>query len=150
MPEDIHESMWNDIKQFIEDGHVAVTLEIFEEMILIDGGLGDFIASCKDAILFEVGADHWDWQTYIKHAQRMQTDYEPYISEFSGGTKKTIGLNDLSIIALAKTLAVPVLNMESKVVGASPNKRRIPNICEKEGILSVTINEFLRLENLRF
>ena len=129
---------------------MAVTPEIFEEMILIDGGLGDFIASCKDTIVFEVGADHWDWQTYIKHVQRMQPYYEPYISEFNGGTKKTIGINNLSIIALAKTLDVPVLNMESKVVGDSPNKRRIPNICEEEGILPVTINEFLRLENLRF
>jgi len=150
MPEDIHESMWNDIKQFIADGHAAVTREIFDEMIMIDGGLGDFVRASQDLILYEVGSDDWSWETYLVHVTRMQDDYKSYISEFIGGSKKTVCLNDLSIIALAKTLDVPVLSMEAKVTDESALKRRIPNICDYEDVMHVTISDFLRLENYKY
>lgn len=149
-PPDIHVSMWGNIRQFIADGHVAVTLEIFDEMTHIDSGLGDFIAACKEVILFEVGADSWDWETYLGHTTRMQEDYHRFISEFTGGTKKTVCLNDLSIIALAKTLGVPVLSMETKVPKDNQTKKRIPNICESEGVVHVDIREFLRAEGYTF
>lgn len=120
-------------------------------MILIDGGLGDFIGECKDAILYEVGGDTWDWETYLGHVNDMQTKYEIHISEFIGGSKSTIGLNDLSIIALGKTLGVPVLSMESRVPDeAVTMKRRIPNICDHEGVVHVSISEFLRIEKFSF
>lgn len=149
-PPDIHVSMWENIRQFIADGHVGVTLEIFEEMIEIDGGLGEFIHDCKEVILFEVGEGGWDWGTYIGHSNRMQEVHEQFISEFTGGSKKTICLNDLSIIALAKTLGVPVLSMEGRVSTNSQKKRRIPDICDSEGVDHVDIREFLRAEGLKF
>lgn len=149
-PPDIHVSMWEDIRQFIANGHVAVTQEIFDEMIHIDGGLGDFIKGSKDLILFEVSAGTWDWVTYLSHMTRMQDDYSQFISEFNRGVRGTVCLNDLSIIALSKTLSVPLLNMEVKVPEDSPKRRRIPNICESEGVVSIDIREFLRAEGYTF
>lgn len=149
-PPDIHVSMWANIRTFIADGHVAITQEIFDEMIHIDGGLGDFINGCKNVILYEVGTDNWDWETYLGHTTRMQEDYRQFISEFIGGSKKTVCLNDLSIIALAQTLGVPVLSMEAKIPEGNPTKKRIPNICEIEGIVHVDIREFLRAEGYTF
>jgi hypothetical protein len=38
----------------------------------------------------------------------MKVRHEAVISEYNGNRKNTIGLNDLTIIALAKTLGLPV------------------------------------------
>jgi len=150
MPLDIHESMWRRINQFIFDGNIGITTEIFDEMILIDGVLGEFIGNNKDKVLFEIGDNHWDWNKYLENSTRMQTIYEPFISEFNGGVKYTLGLNDLSIIALSKTLNLPLLSMETRCNLASPKKRKIPNICDSENIRHLTFTEFLRLEGFRF
>lgn len=40
MPPDIHESLWDAIRDLIARGDFAVTEEILQEMIMIDGGLG--------------------------------------------------------------------------------------------------------------
>jgi hypothetical protein len=149
MPEDIHESLWRRIKQFIADGHVAMTTEIFDEMVLIDGGLGDFISTLRDTILCEVGIDGWDWRTYITHTNRMQVSYRPFISEFNMNVKGTVGLNDISIICLAKTLGLPLMSMEKKTLMTSAARRKIPDICVLEGIRPLTFSEFCRLEGLR-
>ena len=149
MPEDIHDSMWNSIKRFIADGNIAVNTEIFDEMVHIDGGLGDFIASTKATIVLEVGGQ-WDWNSYLGHTTRMQNDYRRYISEFNGGSKRTVGLNDISIIALAKTLNLPLVSMESRVRDPNSNKRRIPDICDMERVSHLTFIEFLRTEGQRF
>jgi len=52
----------------------------------------------------EVG-DNWDWGTYIDHVNAMEDAHHDFISEYCGGSKKPC-LNDISIIALAKTLDV--------------------------------------------
>jgi len=56
----------------------------------------------------------------------MQKKHKNCISEFIGGTKKTVGLNDISIVALAKTLKLPVLSMEKPVPANAINKLKIP------------------------
>lgn len=148
MPEDIHQTLWRRIREFLASGHVAVTKEIFDEMLLIDGGLGDYIGGIKDTVLREVNNDGWDWRQYIGHTKRTQGAYRQFISEFNLGVRSTIGLNDLSIICLAKTLGWPVVSME-KTTRDSPNKRRIPDICELEGVRHCTFSDFLRGEGIR-
>lgn len=148
-PEDIHVTMWNFIRQHIADGHTAVTKEIFDEIVLINGGLGDFLKTCKDAMLFEIDQDRWDWQEYLNHTNRMQTVYRQFISEYSGGSRRTICLNDLSIVSLAKTLNLPVISMEDRVAARSAEKRRIPDICDLENVKHLYFNDFLRAENYR-
>ena len=128
---------------------MAVTHEIFEELLRIDGGLGEFLKTCKPVMLHEIGKGDWDWQTYLNHMVRMQETYREWISEYTGGSSKTVCLNDLTIVALAKTLNLPVISMESKIIDANAKKRRIPNICDMERVQHYTFNDFLRLEQYR-
>ena len=151
MPEDIHKTMWAGFCVRIEAGHIAATTEIYEEMCHIPGPVGTCIVECKKQIVVEVGENDWDWRTYIGHVQRMQVGHKNFISEFTGGSARTICLNDLTIIALAKTLGLPLVSME-RLVSEEPGsrKRRIPNICNAEGVEHLAFNNFLRREGLSF
>ena len=96
----------------------------------------------------EVGED-WDWGSYIDHCNKMEDDHHDFISEFTGGSKKTVGLTDISIIALAKTLNIPVVSMEKPVSNQS-QKLHIPDVCKLQKVDHVTFSEFCRKENLKF
>lgn len=150
MPRDIHESLWSNILEFIEGGNVATTKEVFDEMVYIPNGIGDFLNKPKEIVLLEVGDSTWDWQTYIGHVARTQDEYHDYISENNGNISGTVGLNDISIICLAKSLGLPLVSMEVLVPENSLKKRRIPNICKYESIEHLTFNDFLRKENFKF
>lgn len=150
MPRDIHVKLWDDIIDYIASGNVAVTKEVFDEIVYISNGIGDFVSANSEKILLEVGETHWDWNRYIAHNRLAQDSYQSFISEFNKNIKGTIGLTDLSIISLAKTLNIPLVNMESLISEASPSKRRIPNICKYEGVQSLTFNDFLRKEGFKF
>jgi hypothetical protein len=149
MPEDIHESMWNDFKvKCLESGIIAVTEEIFEEMEHIPGTVGKCIKENKASLLMEIGED-WDWGSYIDNVNNMQEDHRDFISEFTGGSKKTVCLNDISIVALAKTLDLPVVSMEEPVtVGAK--KLHIPDVCKIQKVDHLSFSQFLRKEKLKF
>src|SRR3984893_17660902 len=54
IPEDIHASLWKSVKATIAAGHVAVTKEIFDEIIQIQGSLGDYLNKNKALIVHEV------------------------------------------------------------------------------------------------
>jgi hypothetical protein len=149
MPEDIHESMWSGFKtKCLASGIIAVTQEIYDEMEHIPGSIGQCIKENKANILMEVGGD-WNWGAYITHVNKMQDDYHDFISEYTGGSKKTVCLNDISIVALAKTLKIPVVSMEEPVTIGS-KKLHIPDVCKLESIEPLRFSEFLRKENLKF
>ena len=117
-------------------------------MCHIPGDFGECLNDNQELLLLEVGGASWDALAYIAHYKRMQKEYAPFLSEYShGGSKKTIGLKDLTIIALAKTLGLPVVSMEKSVL-PSDSKRRIPDICQAEEVAHYTFNEFLRLEGI--
>ncbi len=61
-PEDIFDSLWIFVREKIAGGIFAVTKEIFDEMVHIDGGLGQYIDENKDTILYEVNQGDWDSQ----------------------------------------------------------------------------------------
>ncbi|PZR87629.1 MAG: hypothetical protein DLM68_08400 [Hyphomicrobiales bacterium] len=149
IPEDIHASLWKCVRGTIAAGHVAVTEEIFDEIIRIQGSFGNYLNTNKALILYEVTKGNWNWQDYLKHAAKMGLDHKPYIREFCGGSPKTVCLNDISIIALAKTLKLPVLSME-KPVDKNSKKRHIPDICAAEGVTHMNFNDFCRKEGFQF
>jgi hypothetical protein len=149
MPEDIHQSMWGGFKtKCLESAIIAVTQEIYAEMEHIPGTVGQCIRDNKANLIMEVGED-WDWGTYIDHCNKMEDEHHDFISEFIGGTKKTFGLTDISIIALAKTLNLPVVSMESPVTSES-KKLHIPDVCKLQSVEHLTFSEFLRKEQLKF
>ncbi len=113
MPEDIHDSMWMKVKAIIADGRIAVTAEIYDEMERIGGDLGQCVKDHKAEMLLEVGDASWNWSAYKACAAEIQTAHHDFISEYCGGSPKTVCLNDISIVALAKSLSLPIVSMES-------------------------------------
>ena len=150
MPEDIpiYAPLWEQMKAIVAAGDIAATTEIYAQMCKIDGAFGQCIKESKAHILLEIGDSSWDFNSYIRHFNRMQQTYHAHISEYShGGSKRTIDLPDLTIIALGRTLGIPVVSMEV-TAQQSPDKRRIPDICSMEGIVHYTFNDFLRIEGI--
>jgi hypothetical protein len=149
LPVDTYVSIWVRVMSILESGVVAVTTEIYDEMCNIVGPVGDCIRANQEQLVLEVAQDGWDWQTYISHSTQMQITYEDVISEFNGDRKNTICLNDVSIIALGKTLRLPVISMEANVQKVSDTKKRIPEVCGLENVVHYDFNEFLRKERIK-
>lgn len=147
MPEDIHRSLWEKISNIIQAGRLAATTEIYGELTHLPGPIGDCLKGNKAALQMEVGDASWDGATYIDHAMQMQIDHAPYISENVGGRKNTICLNDLSIVALARSLTLPLIHSET-LVGPGGKWRKIPNVCQIEGVRHISFNDFLRVEGI--
>ena len=150
MPADIYGSVWDRVIPVLASGVIGVTIEIYNEMVHIPGPVGDCIRECKAQLVLEVEQGDWDWQSYLNHVVQMQRKYEEIISEFNGGRRNTVGLNDISIIALGKTLGIPVVSMEALPAQISQKRKRIPEVCNIEGVLHYDFNEFLRKEGIRF
>ena len=149
MPEDIHEWLWVWFCDFIKAGHIGVNAEIYDEMCHIQGMAGDCIRDNKASLLLEIEKGDWDWETYIQNVAAMQASQAEYISEYTGGSPRTVCLNDISIVALAKTLAIPLVSMEATITDPGAKKRRIPNVCAIEGVDHLTFNQFLKAENAK-
>lgn len=148
MPPDIHKTMWEKITEMLASGVIAVTREIYDEMCHIGGVVGDCIKKNQGQLVLEVDQDDWDCYQYIEHVAKMQITYQKVISELNGNRKNTVGLNDISIIALGKTLRVPVVSMESETKQISDAKKRIPEVCQLEGVEHYNISRFLRAEKI--
>jgi hypothetical protein len=151
MPEDIHTVLWSNVAKVVESGKFAVTTEIYEELEHLPGPIGECIQKNKGVLQLEIEDSGWDWQTYLQHMEQMQITYADVISENNGNRKNTIGFNDLSIIALAKTLSLPVVSSEKKLHADqdSLKRQKIPDICDKEGIVHMTFNDLLRKEGIK-
>jgi hypothetical protein len=147
MPEDIHRTLWKAIAGIVTAGKFAATAEIYAELTHINGDIGDCLKTNKAAVLLEVGDAAWDSIAYLGHAARMQVDHAEFISENNGNRKGTVGLNDLSIVALGLTLGIPVVSMETKLPSHAKS-RRIPNVCGLEGVEHLDFSDFLRREQI--
>src|SRR4029079_15831728 len=102
MPEDIHGTLWTKVAKVVEAEKFAVTAEIYDELVHLPGSVGEYIKHNKAKLQLEIEESNWDWKTYLTHVERMRIKYAAVISEYNGNRKNTIGLNDLSIIALGK------------------------------------------------
>ncbi|CAN7597634.1 DUF4411 family protein [Mesorhizobium amorphae] len=149
LPEDIYTSLWAQVKDIVLSGRLACNKEIFDELGHINGSVGDCLRSNCELLQLEVGEDSWNWVVYLEHVERMKEAHRPVISEYNGGRKGTVGLNDISIIALAKTLGVPLISMEAESVQQSDTRRRIPAVCDMENVVHLNFNQFLRAEGIR-
>lgn len=149
-PEDLFPRLWAQVHDRIESGRFAVTEEIYEELALLPGNTGACIARSKGVLVMKVGASEWDYSGYLVESTRIQTTYAQFISENVGGRRDTICMNDISIVALAKALGIPLVSMEVSVTasGRSGKKRRIPDICRSEGIDHLTFIDFMRREGI--
>ena len=149
MPEDIHMTLWRNVLASIQAEIYCWNVEINDEMTLIQGTVGDALNNCKDSCCYEVGKGNWDWESYLVTIDNWRTQFSQYISEYQGNRKNTIGLNDLSIVALAHTLNLPIVSMESPNLGQrSQTKLRIPDLCQEVGVVHYNFTELCRNEGI--
>jgi hypothetical protein len=144
MPEIIpmYQPIWNHVKTHIENGIFAVNDEIYQELFCLNGQVGQCLKDNKAKLVLEVG-EAWDWQRYLDIFEDMRVRHRAIISEYNGNRKGTVGLNDVSIVALAKCLGLPIISMESISFQTSTTKVRIPGLCDLEGVEHLTFNDFL-------
>ena len=150
MPDEIFVTLWDQVTDKIGNNVFCWNKEIFDELSLIPGRVGNSIKGCNKTCCYEVGIGSWPWGNYIDLANVWRNTYRQFISEYHGNRKNTISSNDLSIVALAKTLDLPVLSMEKRNVGIpSLTKLRIPDLCDRESVRHLTFIEFLHGEGIR-
>lgn len=151
MPEDIHPSIWAKVAALVTDGTFAVTVEIYGELEHLPGPIGDCLRENEAALQMELEEESWDWQAYLAHYEEMKLRHAAVISEYNSNRKGTIGLKDLTIIALAKTLGLPLVSSEKRtnVDQDSDKRQKIPDICDKEGVAHLNFNELLRAEKIK-
>lgn len=151
-PPDVHATLWSRIIDLIDSGAFCWNTEIWEEM---NGSISDVkvaasLDAChKDKGCYEVLQDHWDWQSYTQRYEAMKVAYKPYISELNNNRKSTVGLNDCSIVCLAKTLGLPVASMESPPGQPSQTRMRIPELCRRENVKHFNLTELFRNEGIK-
>jgi hypothetical protein len=114
MPDDIHVTLWTQVVNRIETGALCWNAEIAEELKSIPGSVGAVLKKCNGSCCLEIGDDGWPWQEYLKTNEEWRQTYKLFISEYNGNRKRTVGLNDVSIVALAKTLNLPIISMEKR------------------------------------
>lgn len=138
----IYQPVWRHVITQIENGIFAANEEIYEELCCLPGQVGASIKNNKDVLVLEVG-ENWNWQRYLEIVEEMRTKHKTIIPEYNGNRKGTVGLNDVSIVALGKCLGLPVISMESISYQASDKRVRIPGLCNLEGVDHLTFNDFL-------
>ena len=149
MPPDVHVTLWARIRGLLESGAFCWNTEIWDELDgSIQGEIGECLAGCNQEACYEVGAEHWDWGTYLENIEYVRTEYRDFISEYNSNRKRTVGLNDCSIVCLAKTLQLPVAIMEKPSGQASVNTLRIPDLCDREGVRHFDLTGLMRAEGL--
>ena len=149
MPEDCFGGLWDKVKGLVASGAFCCNAEIAEQYEHIEGSVGECLIEHMPNMLFEVGVGEWDWSGYLQHVNRMTVEYHAYISDYHHNRRNTIDLKDLSIVALAKTLGLPVVSMEGFDGGqTSATKMRIPRLCICEAVQHFTFIELLRKEEL--
>ena len=149
MPEDIHVALWSQLCDRIRSGIFAATTEIYEELTHITGDVGQCIKDHEAEIKLEVGSGDWDYQSYLANFNKLHPKYESFING-TGGSKASLSIADFSIIMLGKTLSLPVVTMETPCMqNAHTRSRKIPDVCNAEGVTPMTFNDLLRAEGIR-
>jgi len=149
MPPDVHVTLWGKITDLLTDGIFCWNTEIWEELKgSIAGEIGECLAECNNGSCYEIGGENWDWQRYLELVEYVRQQYKGVISEYNDNRKNTVGLNDCSIVCLAKTLGLPVASMERRGNQTSAKRLRIPDMCELEGVAHFDLTELLRAEGI--
>lgn len=146
MPEDIYGSLWAKLRERVVGGIFATTTEVYDELCHIPGHLGQCIKDHEAQLKLEVGSGDWDFATYTQHWNTLHEKYEPWVKGLNG-QKASLSVPDLSVITLARTLALPVVSMEIPCAkDPKARKRKIPDVCALENIVHMTFNDLLRAE----
>lgn len=150
MPEDLYISLWGKVIPLIQNEVFCWNREIGNQLASIRGKVGQALLSVNKKCCYEIDQTYWPWKAYLDLTEEWrETKYHQYISEYHGGRKNTIDIPDLSIVALAKILNKPIVSMENpNYLQSSTTRMRIPALCEREKVVHLDFNGFLRAEKL--
>lgn len=149
MPEDIHKTLWSSVVSKIDAHIFCWNVEIATEMDSIKGSVGAALKNCNSSCCFVEDEGSWDWASYIAINNTWRGQFKQYLSEYNRNRKNTIGLNDLSIVALAHTLKLPVVSMEAPNLGQpSQTKLRIPDLCREVQVRHLNFTQLCRNEGI--
>ena len=152
MPYEIHRNFWNNIMLKIWSEIFCWNTEIAEEMERINDPIGPELKNHNRSCCYEIGIGNWDWESYQTTIEEWKKEFKQYISERDNNRKDTIGYNDLSIVALAHSLGLPLVSMEKPVsVGPgqqSSKKLRIPDLCERVQVEHYSFNALCKKERI--
>lgn len=148
-PLDLHPTLWNRVIAIIDAGEIAMTTEIYEELDgSVEGLVGQSISTSRARLVMEIGVGDWEDAQYVWNVKDLLDRHRNFIAEYvAGNPRKTVCVNDISGVALAKTLNLPLVSMETSATN-SPKYRRIPDICRLDGIEHLDFNQFLRRTNV--
>ncbi len=148
MPEAVYPTVWNPIYSLIQSNLLCWNEEIDAELQLIQGKLHSVLKNASKQCCYKIDDTTWAWQSYLNTYKTWDAKYYAYISEYNNNRKNTIGKNDISIVALSKTLNLPLISMEVPVSVDAKKRLHIPDLCSKEGIKHLTFNELLIAEKI--
>ena len=148
MPEAEYPTVWKSIYPLIQSNLLCWNEEIDAELQLIQGKLHSVLKNARKQCCYKIGDTTWSWQSYLNTYTTWNTKYRDYISEYNNNRANTIGKNDISIVALSKTLDLPLISMEVPVSSGAKKRLHIPDLCSKEGIRHLTFNELLIAEKI--
>lgn len=149
MPEDIHKTLWASILSTVRAEIFCWNDEIAKEMASIPGMVGATLKGCNGSCCYEINKGSWDWSLYLTTINAWRVEYKRFISEYNGNRKNTVGINDLSLVALAYTLNLPVVSMEKPHLGQqSQTKLRIPDLCRIVNVDHYNFTQLCRREGI--
>lgn len=149
LPQHVFPTLWQKVGECIANDCFCWNDDIAEQFERLVEPLQSLLKNRERTCRFRDNDVSWPYDKYIALVSEWQTAYKQYISEFNDNRKDTIGLTDLSIVALAKTLTLPVVSMERPNSNQPSEKKiRIPELCEREKIKHLTFVEFLEAENI--
>lgn len=149
LPERVFPTLWVKVRACIENDCFCWNDNIAVELRNFKGAIGDALRNRERFCRYRNGSPNWPYDDYSILLDDWKDKYRQYIREFNKNRKHTIGLADLSIVALAKTLELPVVSMErSNPDNPSMTKLRIPDLCNREDVPHLNFVEFLEAEGV--
>lgn len=138
LPIDLHRSKWQFLVDSVERGEILAPTEIRDELVRNNSNeLLEWVQSHSDMFIDCLGIDGFEDSLSI------------VVNAYPAYTAERGDLGDSILIAMAKSLGLIVLSAEYRVTPHSPNKPKIPNVCDdpRIDVNCVNFSQFLRNEN---
>lgn len=143
-PIDLFPSFWETIKGLIEDGTIAIHEMVLNEINEKEDFLGPWLTGTVSFSRAKISQEGFSiYLGLCAWAENNPQYNEKAIDEFKENSRA-----DAWICAEAKAGNFTVVTDERS--SNSPNKVKIPNVCNANGIQCISNFEFMRINNFRF
>jgi hypothetical protein len=137
MPRDIHPSLWHAIEELIDDGHLVLPREAFEELGRVDD---DLVRWAKSFDGFIVDAT----EPEVLVVTEMGSRFEGWVEEQQNAADPWL------VAHCAEHGRVLVTQEKAKGRGTAPHNMKIPNVAAVYGVPCINFNGLARAEGWTF